>query len=99
MSRTPGEDHLRLWATVVACSPPAVAPAPLGLLGMAAWIHGNGALLNCCVARLEQVDPGYTLGHLLADISERALPPSLWDELVTDLRTEVGVVAGNLRLH
>jgi hypothetical protein len=76
-----------------------VAPAPLGLLGMAAWINGNGALLNCCVERLEEIDPGYTLGHLLAEISERALPPSLWDELVGDLRTEVGAVAGNLRLH
>ena len=48
---------------------------------------------------MEQVDPGYTLGHLLADISERALPPVVWDQLVSDLRTEVGAVAGNLRLH
>lgn len=99
MSRESGQDHLRLWTSVVARSPATVAPAPLGLLGMAAWINGNGALLNCCVARLEEVDPAYTLGHLLAEISERALPPGLWDQLVTGLRTEVGAVAGNLRLH
>ena len=84
---------------VVALSPPEVASAPLGLLGVAAWISGDGALLNCCAERLERSDPGYTLGHLLAEISERALPPSLWDELVDDLRSEVGSVAGNLRLH
>ena len=99
MSRERVEDHRRLWGRVVALSPPEVASAPLGLLGVAAWISGDGALLNCCAERLERSDPGYTLGHLLAEISERALPPTLWDELVEDLRTEVGSVAGNLGLH
>ena len=61
---------------------------------MAAWINGNGALLNCCVARLQRVDPGYTLGHLLADISDRAVPPTLWEELAPDLRREVAAVTG-----
>ena len=88
-----------MWAQVVAASPPEVASAPLGLLGAAAWIGGNGALLNCCVERLEREDPGYTLGHLLADLSERALPPSLWDEMVGDLRSEVGSVTGVGWLH
>jgi hypothetical protein len=99
MSRDAIDHHLRLWSAVVSRSPGEVASAPLGLLGVAGWISGNGALLNCCVARLERTDPGYSLGLLLADISDRALPPTLWDELVEDLRTEVGAVAGDLRLH
>jgi hypothetical protein len=99
MSRDAVEDHLRLWSAVVARSPDEVAAAPLGLLGVAAWISGNGALLNCCIERLEHTDPGYTMQRVLSDISERALPPSVWDELVEDLRTEVGSVAGGLRLH
>jgi len=99
ISREAVQDHLRLWSAVVARSPDEVASAPLALLGVAAWVSGDGALLNCCVERLERIDPGYTLGHLLADISERALPPDLWDELAADLRTEVGAVAGGLWLH
>jgi hypothetical protein len=99
MSRDTVHDHLRLWSSVVARSPDEVARAPLGLLGVAGWISGNGALLNCCVERLQRTDPGYTMGHLLADISERALPPNLWDDLVEDLRSEVGSVAAGLRLH
>jgi hypothetical protein len=99
MSRSAAEGHQRVWAQVVAAAPPEVASAPLALLGAAAWIGGNGALLNCCVERLERDDPGYTLGHLLAELSERALPPSLWDEMVGGLRAEVGSVAGVSVLH
>jgi hypothetical protein len=99
MSRDAISEHLRLWSSVVARSPDEVASAPLGLLGVAGWISGNGALLNCCIERLERADPGYTMRRVLSDISDRALPPHLWDELVEDLRTEVGSVAGDLRLH
>ena len=50
-------------------------------LGMAAWISGAGALLNCCCERLAVVAPDYSMGRLLAEISVRALPPSLWEQL------------------
>ncbi len=99
MNRPQAEEHQRLWARVVASTPPELASAPCALLGAAAWIGGNGALLNCCVERLEREDPGYTLGHLLADLSERAMPPSVWDELAGELRAEVGAVTGVRCLH
>jgi hypothetical protein len=72
------DDHLRLWGSVVAHVPPILAAAPLCLLGMAAWLSGDGALLNCCCERLAQVAPEYSMGRLLAEVSERAFPPSLW---------------------
>ena len=55
--------------------------------------------LESIVERLERDDPGYTLGRLLSDLSERALPPSLWDELAGGLRAEVQAVTGVRRLH
>lgn len=94
LSRSAAEEHQRVWARVLAATPPEVAPGPLGLLGAAAWVGGNGALLNCCVERLEVDHPRYTLGRLLADLSERALPPGLWDELAGDLRREVRAQTG-----
>jgi hypothetical protein len=95
---TNAEDHVRLWGGVVARVPPTLAAAPLCLLGMAAWVSGAGALLNCCCERLTKVDPDYSLGRLLADISERAVPPSLWQqiggEMQAELRAELGMLAG-----
>lgn len=99
MHRRDSEDDVRVWGRVVARAPRGVAAGPLGLLGAAAWISGNGALQNCCVERLELLDPSYSLGGLLADISERALPPSAWDDMAEDLRREVCAVAGLHRLH
>jgi hypothetical protein len=98
ISPTNADDHVQLWGGVVARVPPALAAAPLCLLGMAAWVSGGGALLNCCCERLAQVDPHYSMGRLLADISERALPPSLWQqmggEVQAELRAELGQLAG-----
>jgi hypothetical protein len=82
----------------VARVPPTLAAAPLCLLGMAAWVSGAGALLNCCCERLAEVNPHYSMGRLLADISEKALHPSRWQQMGRDvqaeLRAELGTLAG-----
>jgi hypothetical protein len=92
------EKHVQMWGAVVAKVPPRLAAAPLCLLGFAAWVCGAGALLNCCCERLARVDPGYSLGRLLRDISTQALPPSLWQqmggELQAGLRAELTSLAG-----
>jgi Domain of unknown function (DUF4192) len=97
MSRANADDHVRLWGAVVARVPPMLAAAPLGLLGMAGWIAGAGALLNCCCERLSLAAPDYSMGKLLAEISDRALPPSLWDqiggEVQAELQAEFGLLA------
>ncbi len=92
ITRDNARAQLQLWADVVAVAPAPLASAPLCLLGLAAWVSGDGALQNCCAARIEREDPDYSLGGLLAEISARALPPTVWDELVADLRTELGLM-------
>ncbi|WP_375424178.1 DUF4192 domain-containing protein [uncultured Friedmanniella sp.] len=94
VTRDEVEDHLRVWARTVATAPASLALGPLGLLGVTAWIAGQGALQNCCAERMQQLDPQYTLAAVLDDISDRALPPRYWDELAESLRQEVGAVAG-----
>ncbi len=98
ISPTTADDHIRLWGSVVAQVPPTLAAAPLCLLGMAAWLSGDGALLNCCGERLAQVAPEYSMGRLLAEVSDMALPPSLWQqmggEMQAGLRAELGRPAG-----
>lgn len=99
VERSDAGEHLRVWARTVACAPAELALGPLGLLGVTAWIAGQGALQNCCVERMQRVDPHYTLAALLGDISDRALPPRFWDQMAVGMRQEVSAVAGLPGLH
>ena len=89
LTPTNADDHARLWSAVVAQVPPTLAAAPLCLLGMAAWVVGAGALLNCCCERLTRVDPDYSMGGVLAEISEQAIPPRRWEEIARDIQYEL----------
>ena len=82
------EQHVEVWLRVVNRVPPELSAGPLGLLGVAGWIAGHGALLNCCADRLRDQHPGYSMGRLLADISEWAVSPSLWRTIRPELRAE-----------
>jgi hypothetical protein len=98
ISTSNAEDHVRLWSGVVARVPPRLAAAPLCLLGMAAWLSGSGALLNCCCERLAQVAPEYSMGKLLTEVSDRALHPSVWQQFGGDMQVglpaELGLLVG-----
>ncbi len=94
LTRERADDHVMLWQQVVARTPAWLASAPLCLLGMAAWVAGNGALQNCCLERVDRIDPTYTMADLLADINRRALPPRYWDELLREFRRHPEMLAG-----
>jgi Domain of unknown function (DUF4192) len=94
MSREAADDHVDLWQQVVARTVPPGELAPLCLLGMAAWISGNGALQNCCTDRALRLDPGYSMARLLDELNRRALPPTFWDQISSDVERSVGPLAG-----
>jgi hypothetical protein len=98
ISRSDAEKHVRLWTNVVSRVPPLLAAAPLCLLGMAAWVAGHGSLVNCCWERVSQIHPDYSMGKLLADISERGVSPAVWqeirDDMQADLNAERALLAG-----
>lgn len=78
--------HVELWQQVVSRAVPDLAPPVLCLLGIAAWIKGQGALQVCCAERARKLDPGYSMIDILDDINLRALPPSAWDRLKGGMR-------------
>ena len=94
MSRDEAPAHLALWRRVLARTVDDLSSAPLGLAAMAAWISGDGALLNCCIARLEELDPAYGLLSICQDISRGAVPPSMWDKMSAEMRTDPALLAG-----
>lgn len=89
MTTDTAEAHVRLWRQVVQCAVEPLEQAPLCLLGMAAWISGNGALQVCCIERMAVVDPTYSMAKLLSDINRRALPPYMWNEVGPEILEEL----------
>ena len=83
------EAHIALWSRVVSRCVPELAGGPLCLLGVAAWIGGNGTLQMCCVDRAQQLDPGYSMAELLSELNRRAVPPVLWNDIAPGLRGEI----------
>ena len=90
MTRQDAEAYVALWRRVVAISVWPYEPAPLAMLGWAGWLDGNGALLNCCIDRLEQVAPDYGLLELCKQISNNAIPPRYLDQIADQLRIASG---------
>ncbi|HEY5981228.1 MAG TPA: DUF4192 domain-containing protein [Microlunatus sp.] len=87
MSREDAADHVMVWHRVVSVAVRPSEAAPLGMLAMAAWLSGNGALLNCCIERLERVAPDYPLLQICQEISDQAVPPSRFDAIAEEMRS------------
>ncbi|MFZ1412833.1 MAG: DUF4192 domain-containing protein [Micropruina sp.] len=73
---------LAVWSTVVSRTPPEFALQPLALMGMAAWVAGEGALSVCCLERAETLAPRAGLVAILSDTNSLMLAPDYWDEVL-----------------
>lgn len=83
------------WTAVVAVTPPGFAAAPVGLLGVAGWLTGDGALQTVCLERLDQLAADVPLAAMLEWINATVLPPSAWPQY---RRALVGALADHARL-
>jgi len=70
-----------LWQSAVAVVARAGAPAPLGLLALAAWLHGEGALQTCCLERGLRIAPEHSLLRLVDQMMVAGLPPAMWPQI------------------
>lgn len=82
------ERAVRLCRHLVQAAPTELRPAPAALLGFAGWLSGDGALGWCGVEAAQEAEPRYSLAGLMAQLLERAVPPSTW---VPMRRAELGV--------
>lgn len=67
--------------------------APAALLAFSAWQAGDGAVAWCAVTQCLDIDPDYSMAHLVADVLSQAIPPESWSspdqtrlEVFTDSR-------------
>ena len=80
------QDHVRFWKDVVQVVPDAGAPAVLGMLGMAAWVSGFGALQMCCLERGLALQPKHSLLRLVEAINLAGVPPRAWGDIQASLQ-------------
>jgi len=73
--------QLELWTRIVRHTLPAHRPAVLGLLGMAAWQNGDGALAMVCLEQLDRIDPLEPIAALLDWLNEEVVPPRAWTRI------------------
>lgn len=74
-------EHAQVWERVVQVAPQELAPGPLAILGIAAWVAGRGAITTECCRRLDELDPDHPLLPVLAGAALGAWPPSVWEDL------------------
>ena len=85
MSRADAAWHVALWQRVVNRTLPVHQGHPLALLGMAAWLTGEGALAAICLERAEVLVAPTRLVAILSHVIDAVVPPRLWDDLRPEL--------------
>lgn len=97
ISRDDADAHVELWSRVVRACPYGTQQHALSLLGMAAWVSGNGALQSVCLEELEQQGADLALQGMLEKLNEGIVPPSYWDELRPELLEAITPLPSELR--
>lgn len=82
LSEKTAQHHLRVWSQVVRRVPPWISVHATSLLGLAAWVSGDGALANVCVDRVAALTAEVPMVvEFLKRTTEDVLPPSMWEEV------------------
>lgn len=79
LGRDTARAHVALWSEVVRRAPESHVADAAGVLALAAWVAGDGALAWCAVDRARAVDPEHTLCGLVSGLLEAAVPPREWE--------------------
>lgn len=83
-SRRNAAVRVDLWTQVVRGCLPGRAGYPLIVLGVAAWVSGEGALQVCCLERVAGLPTDDDWRTFLDLVNARVVPPSEWDQIRAD---------------
>lgn len=78
LKRANAPAHAEFFRVLVRRTPPEYVPALAGLLALAGWLAGDGALAWCAVDRSLSARPDDQLAQQVAMLLETATPPSVW---------------------
>ena len=78
VSRADAERHVELWSDLVRRAPDELLPEAAGVLALAAWIAGDGALAWCAIERAGEIGAETFLTRHVGEVLASATPPSIW---------------------
>lgn len=81
LRRADATQHVALWTDLLRRAPDELVPGAASLLGLLAWLAGNGALAWCAVDRAVALEPDHSLARLVGDLLTAAVPPTDWERL------------------
>lgn len=84
VSRADAERHVELWSDLVRRAPDELLPEAAGVLALAAWIAGDGALAWCAIDRVKAIGAETFLTKHVADVLSTATPPSIWKPIPSE---------------
>lgn len=91
MGRNEAERAVELWTNVVRGASPGLGAAAAVILGIAAWLRGDGALVNICLARATPYQRDWHWLRFLDLTQSSALPPDEWDGVRAELLSGCGL--------
>lgn len=90
IERSSSELWAQVWAAAARRTDGLAAVGPLGLVSIAAWARGDGALTTICLEEAERRCPDHGLVHLLDDVVTRGLHPDAWTRMRDQSLAEFG---------
>lgn len=90
ISRDAASRHVDFWRDVVRRCPVAWTAPPAGLLALAAWQAGQGALAWLAIDRCREGDPDHWVAELVARALDAAMPPETWPGVGTSFLPVLG---------
>ncbi len=84
VNRADADQHVALWSDLVRRAPDELLPQAAGILALAAWVAGEGALAWCAIERARDIGAETFLTKHVGDMLAAAVPPAVWEPMPTD---------------
>lgn len=90
IERSSSDLWAQVWAAAARRTDGLAVVAPLGLVGLAAWARGDGALVTLSLEEAEQRCPDHGLVTVLRDVVAQGLHPDVWARMRDQSLAEFG---------
>jgi len=84
VERSDAARHVTLWTDLVRRAPDDLLPQAAGILALAAWVAGDGALAWCAIDRATEIGAETFLTKQVGEFLAAAVPPSIWRPMPSD---------------
>lgn len=93
ITRESAERYVEVWSRAVRLTDRRAALAALFLAGTAAWLSGDGAMVNMCAEQGGLIDPSHIGVRVLTMVNSDCWPPSVFEGIKAEMLATLGRAA------